>query len=202
MSEKDFSLIDKCTFVSLTEFPLSDKCVYHCQKAPQIDVFFHDDFRDYEKQLLGKSYAFYLKENKDQLVAAFTIANSALILDFLQSSRKNRINKGIPRIKQRRQYPALLIAQLAVFDDFAQYKVGDELLDFIKEYAYRLNHSTACRYLMVDALNEEKVIRYYERNHFSLLYSSEEEERDKMKRKLDENGNLATRLMIFDLLLS
>lgn len=201
MSEA-FSLINNCTFTRLTECPPSDECVYHCSKEPQIDIFFHEDFVDYEKQLLGKSYAYYLNEDKNQLVAAFTIANSALVLDFLQSSRKNKINKGIPRVKQRRQYPALLIAQLAVFDDFVQYKVGDELLLILKEYAYRLNHATACRYLIVEAVNKEKVIRFYERNGFNLLYSSEEEEQEKMKRKLDENGNLSTRLMMFDLLLN
>ena len=118
MNEHDFSLIDQCTFLSLTECPPSDNCVYHCAKEPQIDIFFHEDYADYEKQLLGKSYAYYLNQDKNQLVAAFTIANSALVLDFLQSARKNKINKAIPRVKQRRQYPALLIAQLAVFDDF------------------------------------------------------------------------------------
>ena len=202
MSEHSFSLMDDCTFTSLTANPPSDDCVYHCIKEPQIDIFFHEDYSDYEKQLLGKSYACYLKDDKTQLVAAFTVANSALVLDFLQSARKNKINKGIPRVKQRRQYPALLIAQLAVFDAFVQYKVGDELLNIIKEYAFRLNHSTACRYLIVEAVNKEKVIRFYERNGFNLLYSSEQEEQDKMKRKLDENGHLSTRLMMFDLLLN
>lgn len=194
--------LDDCRFVHLTECPPSVGCVYHCSREPQIDTFFHEDYADYEHQLLGKTYAYYLKDNPKKLVAAFTIANSALVLDFLQSARKNKINKGIPRVKQRRQYPALLIAQLAVFDEFAEHKLGDELVKQIRQYALLLNESTACRYLIVEAVNKEKVIRFYERNGFNLLYSSELEEQDKMKRKLDENGNLSTRLMMYDLLLN
>lgn len=191
-----------CRFVHLTDCPPSAGCTYHCMKEPQIDIFFHEDYEDYEKQLLGKTFAYYLPNDPKQLVAAFTIANSALVLDFLQSARKNKINKGIPRIKQRRQYPALLIAQLAIFDDFAKYKLGDELLKQIREYALILNDSTACRYLIVEAVNKDKVIHFYERNGFNLLYSSEREEQEKMKRKVDENGILSTRLMIYDLLLN
>ena len=195
------SLAD-CRFVHLTECPPSADCVYHCSKEPQIDTFFHEDYADYENQLLGKTFAYFLKADSNKLVAAFTIANSALVLDFLQSSRKNKINKGVPRVKQRRQYPALLIAQIAVFEEFAEYRIGDELVKRIKEYALFLNNSTACRYLIVEAVNKEKVISFYERNGFNLLYSSEQEEQDKMKRKLDEKGNLSTRLMMYDLLLN
>ena len=64
------------------------------------------------------------------------------------------------------------------------------------------NDSTACRYLIVEAVNKDKVIHFYERNGFNLLYSSEREEQEKMKRKVDENGILSTRLMIYDLLLN
>ncbi len=194
-----FSLKQNCIFTRMTDTRFF--CAeYRCAKEPQIDIFFHEDYADYEQQLLGNSYAYRLKDDPSRLVAAFTIANSALVLDFLQSSRKNKINKAIPRIKQRRQYPALLIAQLAVFDDFAKYKLGDEMLTLIKHFALLINETTACRYLIVEAVNHSKVIAFYERNGFNLLYTSEQEEQDKMKRKLTDEGKLTTRLMMCDML--
>jgi len=202
MMDEQITLRNSCRFVHLTECPPSEACVYHCSKEEKIDTFFHEDYADYEKQLLGKTYGYYLNESPDALVAAFTIANSALVLDFLQSSRKNKINQRIPRVKHRRQYPALLIAQLAVFDDFVQCHLGDELLKHIKEFALILNESTACRYLIVEAVNHPKVVSFYERNGFVLLYSTEQDEKEKTKRSLKEDGHLSTRLMIYDLLLN
>lgn len=200
---RQFSLKDDCVFESLTQCPPSVEAEYHCAKEPKIDEFFHVDYVDYEKQLLGKSYGYYLKTDKNKLVAAFSIANSALFLDALQSSKKRKINKTIPRIKQRRQYPALLICQLAVFDEFAPLHIGDQVMDHIKNLALLLNRTTASRFLLVEAVNKEKVLTYYENNGFDYLYSSEEVEIEKTRRPLDEEtGRLATRLMKFDMMLA
>lgn len=195
------TLTDDCHLVHLTETPPPDGSVYACQREPKIDVFFHDDYYDYEEQMLGNTYGYFLNSDPTKLVAAFTVASSALVLDFLQSAKKNKINKSIPRIKQRRQYPALLICQLAVFDEFSASKLGDEMLQHIKDFAILVNNTVACRYLIVEAVNKPKVIEYYQRNGFNLLYSSEEQEILKSKRKLDDDGHLTTRQMLYDLML-
>jgi Golgi nucleoside diphosphatase len=205
MSEavKMFSLKDECVFESLTLCPPPAGAEYHCVKEPKIDEFFHVDYVDYEKQLLGKSYGYYLKNDKSKLVAAFAIANSALFLDTLQSSKKNKINKEIPRVKQRRQYPALLICQLAVFDEFSSLHIGNQVMNDIKNLAILLNKTTASRFLLVEAVNEEKVLKYYENNGFDYLYSTEEIEIEKTHRPVDEEkGKLATRLMKYDMMLA
>lgn len=203
------TLADDCFFVHLTECPPSADAQYSVSKEPAINTFFHSDYAEYEQELMGRTYAFYLKENdrgeafnSSKPVAAFTIANSALVMDFLQSARRNKINQGVPRVKQRRQYPALLICQLAVFDEFAGCGLGDELLNAIKDFALMLNETTACHYLIVEAVNKPKVLDFYQRNDFSLLYSSEEVELEKTHRKTDENGLLKTRLMMYDMMLS
>jgi len=188
-----------CTFVHLVDCPPPSDCVYTCKKEAKIDTFFHQDFPEYEREQLGTTYGYYLGEERKQLVAAFTIANSALILDFLQSARKNKVNKEIPRVKQRRQYPALLICQLAVFDEFKGMDLGDQVLDHISQLGLILGRQCACRFLLVEAVNKPKVIDFYSRNGFVMMYSSEDVEIEKMKRKVDEDGHLATRLMMMDL---
>ena len=198
-----FSLVDECVFKNLTHNPPTATAEYHCKKEPKIDEFFHLDYADYEKQLLGKTYGYYLNGDQSQLVSAFTIANSALVLDFLQSSKKNTINKAIPRAKQRRQYPALLICQLAVFDSFSHLHIGDQVMNQIKHLALLLNESTSFRFLIVEAVNKKKVLQYYTDNGFEFLYSTEEIEREKTHRPVDEEtGKLATRLMKFDMMLA
>jgi len=203
------TLADDCFFVHLTECPPAESAQYSVSKEPQIDAFFHGGYAEYEQELMGNTYAFYLKANatnqkfdNSKPVAAFTIANSALVMDFLQSARKNKINQSVPRVKQRRQYPALLICQLAVFDEFVGYRLGDELLNAIKDFALILNETTACHYLIVEAVNKPKVLDFYRRNDFALLYSSEEIELEKTHRKTDDAGHLMTRLMMYDMMLS
>ena len=124
-------------------------------------------------------------------------------MDTLQSSKKNKINKEIPRVKQRRQYPALLICQLAVFDEFSSLHIGNQVMNDIKNLAILLNKTTASRFLLVEAVNEEKVLKYYENNGFDYLYSTEEIEIEKTHRPVDEEkGKLATRLMKYDMMLA
>lgn len=203
------TLAEDCFFVRLTKCPPAEGAQYSVSKEPQIDTFFHEDYIEYEQELMGNTYAYYLKADKagqlfdnSKPVAAFTIANSALVMDLLQSARKNKINQGVPRVKQRRQYPALLICQLAVFDEFVGNRLGDELLNVIKDFALILNETTACHYLIVEAVNKPKVLDFYQRNDFIPLYSSEEIELEKTRRKTDDKGRLKTRLMMYDMMLS
>ena len=64
---------------------------------------------------------------------------------------------------------------------------------FVDEY-----NKTGCRYLVVDAYNEEIPIRYYRNNGFDFMFSTEEQE--KQYRNISGDSPLNTRLMFFDLM--
>jgi GNAT superfamily N-acetyltransferase len=64
--------------------------------------------------------------------------------------------------------------------------IGSEILDYIKSW-FTDGNKTGCRFIIVDAYNNEKTIKFYKKNGFSFLLSSDE---------LQE-----TRLMFFDLML-
>ena len=55
-----------------------------------------------------------------------------------------------------------------------------------------------CRFLVVDAYNEAQVLRYYEKNDFKFLFSSEDQEKE--YHQMDGSQILRTRFMYFDLL--
>jgi ribosomal protein S18 acetylase RimI-like enzyme len=59
---------------------------------------------------------------------------------------------------------------------------------------------TACRYLTVDAYNNEAALNFYEANGFKTIFSSETQEKEYVGLPLDKE--LKTRLMYFDLILS
>ena len=220
-------LLDNCLFERLT-LEIIDRCQpYKCSKDPDIDSFFHkdtkDNFEDYTLEMMGYSHCFYTNENSPKMVCAFSLANTTLRTDTLSKSKKNKFNRAIPNTKRRSQYPAILIGQLCVFDDFGynliQEHVGDEMMDLIKTMAINPDNDSAARYIVVDAVNQPHVIDYYKRNGFDFLFESDEEELECLRGYLNlqnqepqvkdstgvndmkEKPICKTRLMWFDLIL-
>ena len=50
-------------------------------------------------------------------------------------------------------------------------------MNFIKTWFVQEDNKTGCRFLVVDAYNQPKVLSFYERNKFKYLYATEELER-------------------------
>lgn len=175
---------------------------FSCKKDSDIEGFFKTDCFDYAQQLFGKTYGFTSGSDNPALVCAFTLANSSISTDRLPRRQRNRLNRNIPNNKRRRQYPAVLVGQLAVFDKYSGKGIGDELLDFIKALMIDQDIKSACRYLVVDAVNHPKVLEFYNRNGFRTLFDSDEEELEYLGK---EDGGIIgkyikTRLMYFDLI--
>ena len=139
------------------------------------------------------------------MVCAFSLSNTSLRTVALPKDKRNKFNRVIPNNKRRSQYPAILIGNLCVFDDFRHYNIGKELLDLIKTMAVDSYNLCAARYLIVDAINKPQVLSFYKENAFDFLFSSEDEERMCINNNLsgttDNNIlNCHTRLMYFDLI--
>ena len=195
-------MLEQCDFMELTEEVLQQCKGFTC-KDEDITEFFAHDYADYAYQLLGKSYCF-VKPETSEIICAFTVANSSVKVDSLPSNLRNKLNRKIPNAKRRPQYPAVLVGQLAVSDLFGGHHVGDELLDFIKSWFIDPLNKTGCRYVIVDAVNHQKVFEYYQRNGFKFLFSSDEEEWTFLHNNGQEPTTLIepmkTRLMYFDLI--
>jgi hypothetical protein len=151
-----------------------------------------------QKELLGKSYCFRLDTDPSVIVCAFTVSNDSVKVNFLPNSRKKKLVKSIPRIKQFRSYPAVLIGRLGVNQAFKNIGIGRELMDFIKSWFINPNNKTGCRFLVVDAYNEPQPIQYYKKNNFEFLFSTEKQEKKYMGILTEDQ--LKTRLMFFDLI--
>jgi GNAT superfamily N-acetyltransferase len=171
---------------------------FDCGHA-DLNEFFAKDSLNYSAQLLGKTYCFISNADSKVVIAAFSVANDSVKTTHLPQSRKQKVQKLIPHVKVMRSYPAVLIGRLGVNKDIARSGIGSELMDFIKAWFIEPKNKTGCRYVVVDAYNEERPIKFYERNQFTFLFSSEDQEKEYLKLPLDKP--LKTRLMFFDLIL-
>ena len=132
-------LSENCSFAQLTEELHDALTGFDCQHEPAIQDFFRDEAILNAQELMSKSYCFY-KEDTMEAVAAFCVINTDISVDLIPKSTRNKLNRKIPYAKQRDHYPAVLIGQIAVFDAFLEYHLGDELMDTIN-YEYIKGHN-------------------------------------------------------------
>lgn len=190
-------LLNKCSFSPLDENVIAGCRPFSCGNI-DLDEFFQHDAPLYSKQMLGKSYCFTLDEDSSVIVCAFTLSNDSIRVDMLPNSREKKVQKGIPHSKQMRRYPGVLIGRLGININFAHRGIGSELMEFIKSWFIDAGNKTGCRFLIVDAYNEEIPLGYYQKNGFTFLFSTESQEAENTG--LDRNTKLRTRLMYFDLI--
>tara|TARA_B100001059_G_C17748369_1_gene535682 strand:- start:548 stop:1159 length:612 start_codon:yes stop_codon:yes gene_type:complete len=195
-------LLDNCT-LKLYNQELIDSCnPFDCDHE-DLNDFFTNDVDNYSSELLGKTYCFTLDEDPTIIVCAFTISNDSIKTTHLPNSRKKKVIKEIPRPKHMRSYPAVLIGRLGVHKNYRniegeEERTGKQLMDFIKSWFIDGANKTGCRFIVVDSYNEIGPLKYYTRNEFIPLFSTEEQEKEFTG--LPSEAELSTRLMFFDLI--
>jgi hypothetical protein len=126
----------------------------------------------------------YVVEIDDTLAAFFSLSNDAVKKGELEKSGWKRFTQVIPRYKRYSTLPAVKIGRLATDITLQGSGIGSDILDYIK-YWFTDGNKTGCRFIIVDAYNNPRTIKFYEQNDFSFLLPTDE--------------NQKTRLMIFDL---
>ena len=188
-------LADNCTFRLLTRELITTCKPFSCG-YDDLDEYFLKDAPLWADQMYGKTYCFTLKDDPQTIVCAFSLSNETIRVDLLPNSRRKQFLKKIPREKQIRRYPAVLIGRLGVDVSFADKGIGTELMQILKFWFVEPDNKAAVRYLAVDALNNPRTLNYYEKNGFSFLFKDNEQEAVSSKMKLP----LKTRYMYFDLI--
>lgn len=105
-------------------------------------------------------------------MAAFTLMNDALMLksesekqDFLDDLQYEAEADTVTFFNRQTSYPAINIGHLGVDVRFQGRKIGLAIIESLVEtYAnYRL---AGCQFITVDALNNERTLRFYATNRF------------------------------------
>ena len=174
-------------------------CVPFSCEDSDLDEFFSKDAFLYESELLGKTYAWINTTDPSTILGLVTLANDSVKAKFIAHSARNRLQRSITNAKRGMNYPAVLIGRLGVSSEYRGkgLNIGSQILDFLKGWFRSFNNKTGCRFIVVDAYNNEKTLHFYEKNGFKLLYKTEQEERSFLE--LGPEEPLETRFMFFDL---
>ena len=199
MVETIFNLGNDCTLYKLNELILNNCIPLNCG-MDDLNDFFANDAITYDKDLMGKTYCWLDNANDRKIVAMITLANAGIQTTHLPNNPKRHLNKTIAFNKQGRTYPAVLIGRLGVDKDYqgAQFRIGAQIMDFIKDWFISADNKTGCRFILVDAVNNPHTLAYYERNGFKPLFPRERDE--KSFYDIDPSKELRTRMYYFDLL--
>lgn len=207
-------LVDKCEFNLLSAELLESAHPFDCGNE-DLNDFFKSDCIPYSSDLMGKTYCFTETSDPNKIVCAFTIANDGIKMYHLPKSRQNKVNRKVAQQKHGKSYPAVLIGRLGVDKAFQQKGVGKDLMDFIKAWFVDGKNKTGCRFVVVDAYNEQKALNYYQKCGFEFLIPDESAEKKyslnrtmatgfkgfMIKTRLAKDKEpLKTRLMYFDLI--
>lgn len=143
-----------------------------------LNDFFLNDSKKYQKELLSKTYCWIDKEN-NKTVAMVSLSNDNIELT---GSKKRRL---FQREKHFRYYPAVKIGRLGVDQNYKKNGLGSQILSFLKIF-FVIKNKTGCRFLTLDAYNETNVLEFYLKNGFLFLH--------------DKDKNDKTRIMYYDLI--
>lgn len=127
----------------------------------------------------------YVAEVDGKSIAFFSLLNDSLKREGCGRSAFDRLRKLLPGSKSKyKSYPAVKIGRLGVSNCSHDTGVGSDIILFLK-YWFTHQNKTGCRFMLVDAYNNKRVLSFYEKNKFVFLTSNDEKEK--------------TRLMYFDL---
>ncbi len=199
MDDVAFNLTTDSTLYKLNELILKNCVRFNCG-ADDLNDFFVNDAIAYERDLMGKTYCWLDNCDDRKIVAMITLANAAIQTAHLPNNPKRHLHKVIAHKKQGRTYPAVLIGRLGVAEDYQgpRFRVGAQIMDFIKDWFISADNKTGCRFILVDAVNNPHTLAYYERNGFKPLFPRESDE--KAFYDIEDAGYLRTRMYYFDLL--
>jgi len=138
---------------------------FKCKINSDLTNFIHSTALDFQKRQIARTFVL-VNSSKNEIVGYFTISMKSLSTNGMSKTSIKKID-GVSN--SRVCIHSYLIGQLGISDNYAQYKLGTLLLDdaFLKiEMAHDL---VAGRYILVDAINHEKVLNFYTENGFATL---------------------------------
>jgi len=147
--------------------PIALRRIYELDKAllagfscghDDLDSFLTDDAHDYSEYGLTETIVAYA--GSDVAPAAFF----SLSADGLPLQSSEKLDLGIPFDPNISYFPAVKITKLAVRGDMQSSGLGSEIIKIIESLAF--NYSVSVRLLTVDAINEPRAIKFYQRHGF------------------------------------
>jgi hypothetical protein len=172
-SQKE-SLYATFKLLPLKEVELSLLRTFNCEINSDLSDFIHSTALDFEKRQIARTFVL-INGNAKEVVGYFTISMKSLSTNGMSKTSIKKID-GISN--NRACIHSFLIGQLGISDAYAKYKLGTLLLDDAFSKIEMAHDLVAGRYILVDAINHEKVLKFYTECGFALLDTNLEESED------------------------
>lgn len=116
-------------------------------------------------------------ENNDHIIAFFSLAHDALIIDGSDVDFREHLEQCTQEEEaafreeycKQTTFPAIKIEHLAVDKDFQSQKIGKCILDYIIGELIDNENAYGCQYITVDALNNPDTNKFYVNNGFEYV---------------------------------
>ena len=133
--------------------------------------------------MLAETYLVYptllYKDSTFIPVAFISLCNDSITMEYEERKGekktffKTAIQKKLPQKKRfRKSYPAVKIARLGVELTVQSAGIGSHLLNMVKEL-FLIENRTGCRFVTVDAYNNDRTINFYLKNGFQFLWNKD-----------------------------
>ena len=149
---------------------------FKCSKNLDLQDFLHNKALTFEKNLRARTYI-YIDNDTKAIVAYFTIAISTLHTQSISSQTIKLLDGYQDDVKT---IPCFLIGQLGKADKFEKKKIGEYILEDSVDIIDESHRSLGARFILLDAINNDKLISFYQKNLFFPIENSITNESIKM----------------------
>ncbi len=130
---------------------------FKCSINKDIEEFLYNKSITFEKKLRARTYLL-IENNTYKIAGYFSIAINVLYAE--EISKELLLEIG--NLNSPKDIPCLLIGQIAKSDDFKDIKLGNYLMDLSIEKLEQTNQIIGGRFILLDAINNKKIIKFYE----------------------------------------
>ena len=135
---------------------------FSCTRNIDLQDFLFDKAITFERNLRSRTYL-YIDNSTQEVAAYFTITISTLHTDNISPDVIELLD-GYKN--DTASIPCFLTGQLGKSDKFEPQKIGEYILDDAIEIIDRSQKSLGGRFILLDAINKEQVIKFYKKNAF------------------------------------
>jgi GNAT superfamily N-acetyltransferase len=148
-----------------------------------LNEYFLEDAIEARAQMTCETFALRHDNAPDTVLGLVSVCNDVVAVSKLRVfAQFSTTPEGKLNYKE---WPAVKIARLAIRKEIQSKDIGSHLMNLLK-MLFVFQNRTGCRIMTVDAYNDERVLRFYQKNGFEFL--------------TDKDNLRKTRSMWFDLL--
>ena len=158
---------------------------FSCAKNTDVQDFLHNKAITFERNLRACTYLY--TSNADKSVAGYFSIGITYTLT-------NKLDKAVVKFldgytDETIAIPCYLVGQLGKSDSCKE-KIGNYLLDDALSIIDKAQDSLKGRFVLIDAVNDDKVINFYKENSFILIENSTSNKSVKMVKPYFEYGEI------------